>query len=49
MALDKVENLGNLIEMIGDETQENEDILLQVARQLSLKDNDRFIKNGILI
>jgi adenylate cyclase class 2 len=48
LVLDKVENLGNFIEieMIGNETQNNEDILLQVAQQLSLKDNDRVVKMG---
>jgi len=48
LVFDIVKNLGNFIEieMIGEETQENENILFQVAKQLSLEENDRVVKKG---
>jgi len=48
LVFDIVKNLGNFIEieMIGDETQENENILFQAAKQLSLEEKDRVVKKG---
>lgn len=48
LVFDIVKNLGNFIEieMIGDETQENESKLFQVAKQLSLEENERVVKKG---
>jgi len=48
LVLDIVKNLGNFveIEMTGDETQENEKILFQAAKQLSLEEKDRVVKKG---
>ena len=48
LVLDIVKNIGNFIEieMNGDETQENEKILFQAAKQLSLEEKDRVVKKG---
>jgi len=48
LILDKVENLGNFIEIeiIGDENQETQGMLFQIAQQLSLEETNRVVKKG---
>jgi len=48
IVLDKVKNLGNYveIEIIGEDTQENHDILFDIAKKLSLDDENRVSKKG---
>ena len=48
LVLDKVENLGYFIEieMIGNETKENQNVLFQLSKQLSLEEKDRVVKRG---
>jgi len=48
LVLDKVKNLGNFIEieMVGEETEENENVLFKIAKQLSLEEIDRVVKKG---
>ena len=48
LVLDKVKNLGNFIEieMMGDETQKNQNVLFKIAKQFSLEEKDRVVKKG---
>ncbi|MDR1803960.1 MAG: CYTH domain-containing protein [Treponema sp.] len=48
IVLDKVENLGNFveIEIIGEDIQENQDLLFDIAKKLSLDDKNRVSKKG---
>jgi predicted adenylyl cyclase CyaB len=48
VVLDRVKHLGNYveIEIIGEDTQGNRDVLFDIAKKLSLNDSDRVSKKG---